>query len=81
MKKTEIELETGHSNEWRAKNAYAALKTYAKRVKDDDLDNTIGDLISDLYHLASQTGRDPFSIEAVARNHYEYESELGKEAA
>jgi len=76
-KKSQIELETGHSNEWRAQNAYAALKTYSKRVKDDDLDNIIGDLIADLYHLASQTGRDPFDIERRAREHYTYERRLG----
>ncbi len=78
MKKSEIERETGHSNKWRATNAKAALVAYSARVKDDDLDNIIGDLIADLYHLASQTGRNPYDIERRARDYYLYEKSLGE---
>lgn len=78
-KKTEIEKETGVSNETRVKWARRATAAYLKgKAEEEPDDSEIIDLMADLFHLAEACGQDPDSLYRKAWGHYEYESKLGK---
>jgi hypothetical protein len=75
-------LETGVSNFGRAKRATQALINYPGYNRNKgELDNHIIDLVADLFHLAEAKRFDPDSIYRKAWDHYEYESNIGKEAS